>query len=364
MTRPPIDDDFENSRVRIKLVDPTGRAIGKLKYQVKQEKKTVMQGETDQDGRIKEFLSRIGASLSINVEHFTTKDMKCIREVTPWTDIFSIILVSGKVKEKMPLEPDKGGAGSYRRKTYTVRTGDTLGAIARCNGTTVKEIAALNNMEVEAIIHPGQILKLPALEQAGTASKTAPPPAGTKPKSQPENRHPPISSTPPTAPKEEKPVSTQKAPNPEENKNPSAADTQTTQSRGENGSPKTTASLTCPGACIKVGDKGPLVEEINIRLTGFGGTASGSIPLNIFTNKTKAAVMQFQTDYMGTVATGKVCGPTLAAIDAFRIQFPIDIAIMKCRCNHCSGFGHEFTDSSEAKIFSNKEKTKYIEGTE
>lgn len=364
MNRPPVDEDFENSRVRIKLVDPTGRAIGKLKYQVKQGKKTVMQGETDQDGRIKEFLSRIGAPLSINVERFTTKDMKCIREVTPWTEIFSIILVSGKVKEKMPLKPDKGDAGSYRRKTYTVRAGDTLGAIARCNGTTAKEIAALNNMEVEAIIHPGQILKLPALEQAGTASKTVPPPAGKKPQPQPESRHPPISSMPPVPSKEEKPVPTQKVLSPEENKNPTAADTQTTQSRGENGSPKTTASLTCPGACIKVGDKGPLVEEINIRLMGFGGTISAPSPLDVFTKKTEAAVKQFQRDYMGTKETGKVCGAFVAALDDFREKYPIDFSTMLCNCGLCSGFGNSLKDSTSVEIFKDKDKKTPFPGIE
>lgn len=347
MTQASIDDNLEISRVRIKLVDPTGRAIGKLKFQVKQGKRTVLQGETDQEGRIKEFSSRTGAPLSINVERFTTKDMKCIRELTPWTEIFSVVLVSGKIKEKMTLEPDKGAAGSYRRKTHTVRAGDTLGAIARSNGTTAREIASLNNMGVEATIHPGQVLKLPAAEQAGTESTTAPSAAKTK-----------------TPPRKETPAPAKTAAGAGKDQTPNAAETQTAPSRGENGSPKTTANLSCPGACIKLGDKGTLVEELNIRLIGFGGTVSASIPLDVFTNRTKAAVMQFQKDYMGTLPTGNVCGPTLAALDAFLIQFPIDLATMKCRCNRCSGFGHEFTDSSGAKIFLDKERRKPIPGTE
>lgn len=51
-----------------------------------------------------------------------------------------------------------------------------------------------------------------------------------------------------------------------------------------------------------------MVEELNIRLTGFGGTAVAGKELNEFTAKTEAAVKQFQRDYMGVPETGKVCG--------------------------------------------------------
>lgn len=113
-----------------------------------------------------------------------------------------------------------------------------------------------------------------------------------------------------------------------------------------------------------MGDKGPLVEEINIRLTGFGGTTSPSVALDLFTKKTEAAVMQFQRDYMATGATGKVCGPTLAALDAFCAQYPIEFTTMKCRCGHCGGFGNELTDSSKAGIYKDKAKTKAHQGIE
>ncbi len=46
-------------------------------------------------------------------------------------------------------------------KTYTIATGDTLGAIASRFDTTVAEIAKLNNIQNVNVISVGQVLKLP-----------------------------------------------------------------------------------------------------------------------------------------------------------------------------------------------------------
>ena len=50
-----------------------------------------------------------------------------------------------------------GGGGS---KYYKVRRGDTLGSIARRNGTTVNKLCRLNGLRKTSIIRPGQRLKL------------------------------------------------------------------------------------------------------------------------------------------------------------------------------------------------------------
>jgi peptidoglycan hydrolase-like protein with peptidoglycan-binding domain len=94
---------------------------------------------------------------------------------------------------------------------------------------------------------------------------------------------------------------------------------------------------------LKLGDRGALVEELNIRLTGFGGTVKAPTPLNEFTSKTESAVRQFQRDYMEVPETGKVCGPFLKALDDFRARFPIDLTKMRCPCGHCHGFGNGYT---------------------
>jgi LysM repeat protein len=48
-----------------------------------------------------------------------------------------------------------------RPKTYKVRSGDTMTAIAARFGTTVAEISALNNIANPSLIRVGQVLRLP-----------------------------------------------------------------------------------------------------------------------------------------------------------------------------------------------------------
>jgi LysM repeat protein len=48
-----------------------------------------------------------------------------------------------------------------KRRTYTVRAGDVLSAIAAKNGTTVQELERLNPQADASALHPGQKLKLP-----------------------------------------------------------------------------------------------------------------------------------------------------------------------------------------------------------
>lgn len=52
-------------------------------------------------------------------------------------------------------------AATPRPRTYRVKPGDTLGAIAARFGTTVKELAALNGITNPSLIRVGQVLQLP-----------------------------------------------------------------------------------------------------------------------------------------------------------------------------------------------------------
>jgi LysM repeat protein len=57
---------------------------------------------------------------------------------------------------------DGGGAStSAAEKTYTVKSGDSLYAIAIKTGTTVAAIASLNNIANPNQIKVGQVLKIP-----------------------------------------------------------------------------------------------------------------------------------------------------------------------------------------------------------
>ena len=130
--------------------------------------------------------------------------------------------------------------------------------------------------------------------------------------------------------------------------------TTTQDSRGANGTPKTSVKPTCDQTgCIKKGDKGLIVEELNIRLMGFGNTISAPAGLDQFTSATEKAVSQFQRDYMGVTETGRACRAVLAALDEFAKKFPIVFNEFLCQCRSskpspshpCTGFGLARSDS-------------------
>ena len=349
------------SQVRLKLLDPLGRQIVGLKYQILKGAKIVAQGITDAEGRIQQFESSVGDTLSVQVERFIDGRMKEIRQVTPWTERFSVKLVSGKVKEASTTSPNAGAPGQYKRKTYVVRERDSLSKIAQVNGTTAKEIAHLNRIGLNSVLQIGQTLKLPPV--ASTPAPTAPAPAApplAAPRANPAPRPSAPSAVNGPAPA---PVTTVAPAYVPVNAGPTPKTT-VDNDRGENGTPKTTVSLTCQNACLKLGDRGALVEELNIRLTGFGGTVQAPKPLNEFTSKTEAAVRQFQRDYMDVPETGRVCGRFLKALDDFRTRFPIDLTKMRCPCGHCHGFGNGYTDSRAVGMFSDTAHTHPYPGTE
>ncbi len=83
------------------------------------------------------------------------------------------------------------------------------------------------------------------------------------------------------------------------------------------------------------GDEGEEVQEINIRLSGFGG----NVPDEKFTERTEKMVKQFQRDYMKINPTGIVESKTLEAIKKFGDEFDIPFHQSKCPCGTCDGYG-------------------------
>jgi LysM repeat protein len=61
----------------------------------------------------------------------------------------------------VPAEPSVAPPPSSAPKTYKVRSGDTLGAIAREFDTTVKVLMQLNGIDDPRLLHVGQVLQLP-----------------------------------------------------------------------------------------------------------------------------------------------------------------------------------------------------------
>lgn len=69
----------------------------------------------------------------------------------------------GPAVSTAPVQQSKSKStkrSSSRSRTYTVRKGDTLSAIAKRNGTTVSRICRNNNISANKILRPGQKLKL------------------------------------------------------------------------------------------------------------------------------------------------------------------------------------------------------------
>ncbi len=66
-------------------------------------------------------------------------------------------------------------------RTYTVRRGDTLSAIARRFNTTVSKLAQANNIRNVNLIRVGQVLRIPGTVASTPAPKPAPKPAPAKP---------------------------------------------------------------------------------------------------------------------------------------------------------------------------------------
>jgi predicted chitinase len=107
--------------------------------------------------------------------------------------------------------------------------------------------------------------------------------------------------------------------------------------------------------CIKKGDKSALIQEINIRLAGFGG----NIPTDMFTDRTEKMIRQFQRDYMKVPETGKICGNVLKAIDDFQHKFIININDARCPCGGCSGFGNGKFSEQKGNTSINEMHRKY-----
>lgn len=59
--------------------------------------------------------------------------------------------------------------------TYTVKAGDSIERIANNHGTSPASLAKLNGLKSNAIIHPGQKLKVPGKSTVASAASTSPP---------------------------------------------------------------------------------------------------------------------------------------------------------------------------------------------
>jgi hypothetical protein len=338
----------QKSTITLTFLDPLGRCIGGLKYQIGKEGNIFIRGVSNAKGECRTFNSEIGTLLTVEVACFGSDEMKAIKSFTPLHKTFSAKLVSGKIKETIILQEAVGTPGPYRRKTQSTEPGENFRSNGSVGGTTAPGIAKV-----------GGVSQISQLSQGDGKIKPRPDPIASETSQIPigavAGRRITDSATSPPATSTGTPINGAKL--------ISSIEPGRVEERGSNGTPKTSLSLTCPkNSCLTVGMSGKLIEEINIRLAGFGGSVKTNSEIDKFTNDTASAIKSFQRDFMEVPGTGKVCGDVLSALDQFRLLFPINIEEMKCRCGSCGGFGQGLANSGAVKIYG--EHKEVINGVE
>jgi LysM repeat protein len=122
----------------------------------------------------KEYIIAKGDTLGV-IARRNSMTVKALMSANPGVDPRKL-----KIGQKLQLPASTGAAATASSSTaaapaeaaadgasYTVKSGDTLGKIARLHGTSYKKIMALNDLKTTAI-HVGQKLKMPAPRPAGT----------------------------------------------------------------------------------------------------------------------------------------------------------------------------------------------------
>lgn len=341
----------KKSLATIKIVDAFGYAIPKAQYEVKNQKtgQLIASGSTNSAGCIVEISRDKGTILDIYVKSMFNGLMLNVKSFTMSKDRMLVTVGSPKILLDLKTITNQGSNGAYRRKTHTVKKGETLTSIAKQNGTTVRAIERLNQLKDPDKLSVGQVLKLPVnIPATGNNSHQEKPKPATSPK--------PSSSNKPQPSKTNKNVDVvddyaNKAKEwlnevYEDGKKAitetvdSATKILTVEDRSqESGAPKTSAPNLCKTnpQCISSG-KSELIREVNIRLAGFGG----ALPTDEFTDLTVKCIKQFQKDYMGVSETGKICGSFLSALDRFYTQYPVSGLMGKaaCPCGECTGYGN------------------------
>jgi hypothetical protein len=353
----------KKSLITIKMVDLFGNPIAKLEYQVKNQRsgEVIAAGPTNSAGCIVEISRDKGTVIDVYIKNMFTGKMGKVQSFVMSRDRMLVKITSPKVLLDLKTLLDQGSGGQYKRKTHTVKQGETLTSIASKNHTTVRALERLNKIDDPNKIHIGQVLKLPvdipATGSNAHQDKPKPPTTSTKPKVAPKTQTPKVSNKTTPQSKESSGVlgtlgdlgnqALEQANDLyEEGKKTfndavgSVTKILTVDDRSqEGGTPKSNAPNLCKTnpQCIDKGSS-ELIREVNIRLVGFGG----AIPTSEFTELTAKCIKQFQRDYMGVPETGKICGSLLVALDKFYYEYKIGdfFTDMTCnKCHQCSGFG-------------------------
>lgn len=339
------------SLVTIQIVDIMGNPIVKAQYQVKNQKtgQVIAAGPTNQSGCIVQISRDKGTILDVYIKSMFSNQMQVVKSFALSKDRMVVRIISPKILLDFKTLFNQGEEGQYKRKTYTVKKGDTLSSIAKNNNTSVRFLINFNNIKNPDSLSIGQVIKLPVnISETGnkiSSNKEVQNKVKPKVESDPQKNTGIIDKIGSATSRKIDQASKQlnewyeEAVKEIESAAKAASQILTVEDRSENGgTPKVNAENLCKTnpQCIS-GGKSELIREINIRLAGFGG----ALPTDEFTELTGQCIKQFQRDYMGVPETGKICGSLIIALDKFYEEYPIASFMGKaqCPCGKCSGFG-------------------------
>lgn len=163
----------KKSEVSITMHDLLQAPIQRLKYEVRRGTTILAQGFTDAEGKLAKVEGKIGDELKVYVARIdNTEEMKLIKTFQLTASVLVLPLISRKVLYQYNAIKHEGEKGTYKKSTYTVKSGDTLSKIAHAHNTTVDAIAQVNHIARSDFdrIEIGQVLTLPAPSTAPAPS--------------------------------------------------------------------------------------------------------------------------------------------------------------------------------------------------
>lgn len=153
------------SEVSITMHDLLNAPIQQLKYEVRRGSTILAKGFTCSEGKLAKVQGKIGDEIAVHVARIeNTEEMKLIKTFQLTSPLMILPLISGKVLFHFNVIKHEGEKGTYKKSTYTVKSGDTLSKIAHAHNTTVDDLARVNHINHSDInnLDVGQVLTLPA----------------------------------------------------------------------------------------------------------------------------------------------------------------------------------------------------------
>ncbi|UZA37666.1 LysM peptidoglycan-binding domain-containing protein [Moraxella bovis] len=154
--------------LRILFHDLCNEPMPNLYHEIRENGRTISAGNSDGGGYGVWMRRRIGSVLDIAVKDpktgaMTTLSARIIVQKPNQSNAYIARVQAPCYKQTITLQPRQGTQGDYRRKTHTVKKGETLEGIAKQYSTTLQILHHLNKDKIKDPnkIQVGWVLKVP-----------------------------------------------------------------------------------------------------------------------------------------------------------------------------------------------------------